>query len=445
MEFYCESCLGVVAQTHEQNRASKKCSSCGTRSECISKIDIVEISKNVIGRAFRWLSAEQLTKTGIPSDCNTVPTLATIAIECALRGAKSDVLQIVLDGFADKRGTLPLFFKIEHYAQTDWLRFATEIHAHSRFFSTLTYDELMSIFSFLKDDELRAQVTSIQSKKDASKAFVRARLASTVDELKRILAAPGRELGPPPAGLASSGRLNPAGIPVFYGASDIKTAITELRPQVGEFAVSAEFVPLLDMTLLDLEKVKKFADRIEEQADDEGPASRHYVQFRRRASFLRYFVKQMKIPIGTNSQAAGYLASQVISEFLSEQESFGIHGIKYQSVQRGNAKFSYNVALFQQYSTLDKASLDARGPSVSVSMKGSPFSLSDDQVLVFAGSSSYNASEAESGEQIIAEYGRASTPALRIVTESIRVNYCMPTPANYADIPLEPWSEADTT
>lgn len=42
-----------------------------------------------------------------------------------------------------------------------------------------------------------------------------------------------QEMGPPPARLAQEGRLNPGGIPYLYLASDIETAIAEVRPWIG--------------------------------------------------------------------------------------------------------------------------------------------------------------------------------------------------------------------
>src|SRR5689334_15200160 len=41
---------------------------------------------------------------------------------------------------------------------------------------------------------------------------------------------PGESMGPPPIDRATAGRLNPLGIPFFYGALDRETAMAEVRP-----------------------------------------------------------------------------------------------------------------------------------------------------------------------------------------------------------------------
>ncbi|MCK6091590.1 RES family NAD+ phosphorylase [Micrococcus endophyticus] len=49
------------------------------------------------------------------------------------------------------------------------------------------------------------------------------------------------EMGAPPKEQATHGRANPAGIPVLYLASDLETAVSEVRPHVGEVVSVATF------------------------------------------------------------------------------------------------------------------------------------------------------------------------------------------------------------
>lgn len=50
---------------------------------------------------------------------------------------------------------------------------------------------------------------------------------------------PADQMGAPPSHLATAGRLNPAGIPYLYAASDKLTAIAEIRPWVGAYLTTA--------------------------------------------------------------------------------------------------------------------------------------------------------------------------------------------------------------
>jgi hypothetical protein len=61
-----------------------------------------------------------------------------------------------------------------------------------------------------------------------------------------------RWLGSPPPEVAPAGRASTAGIPVFYGASDAKTAAAETRPTRGDRVWVADWRPDAALTLLDL-------------------------------------------------------------------------------------------------------------------------------------------------------------------------------------------------
>lgn len=60
--------------------------------------------------------------------------------------------------------------------------------------------------------------------------FIRARVFQDADQLKRALIAPDLELGPPPPRLGRAGRLNAAGVSIFYGAESKQVAVAEVRP-----------------------------------------------------------------------------------------------------------------------------------------------------------------------------------------------------------------------
>ena len=67
-----------------------------------------------------------------------------------------------------------------------------------------------------------------------------------------ILASLSSQLGPPPSDKATAGRMNAEGIPVFYGALEEETCVSEVRAPVGSFLVLVKFDLLNPIRVLDL-------------------------------------------------------------------------------------------------------------------------------------------------------------------------------------------------
>lgn len=70
----------------------------------------------------------------------------------------------------------------------------------------------------------------------------------------------GEGISNPPIHLATSERFNRSHYSYLYLASDINTAISETRPEVGEMCSVAKFEASKNLRLLDLTKNKKFED-----------------------------------------------------------------------------------------------------------------------------------------------------------------------------------------
>ncbi|MDX6306768.1 MAG: hypothetical protein QOI77_3737 [Blastocatellia bacterium] len=111
----------------------------------------------------------------------------------------------------------------------DWRRFVEYLRHTNRFALT---DSWRSFMNRLIDTATKRVATIALGSE-----FFRARqgIAWVEEEFGGERPAPysKQEMGPPPARLAQGGRLNPGGIPYLYLASDIKTAIAEVRPWIG--------------------------------------------------------------------------------------------------------------------------------------------------------------------------------------------------------------------
>lgn len=152
---------------------------------------------------------------------------------------------------------------------------------------------------------------------DSSEVWFRARVCPDPDE-------PGfseREMGPPPAEASSGGRVNPAGIPYFYVASSRKTAIAEIRPDVGSRVTVAEFGALTG-AVCDLRAPK---DAISPLLLDDAERIRTLADV---IAFLEVFAEEISRPVLPRKAAVDYVPLQYVCEFL---KALGFAGIVFNS------------------------------------------------------------------------------------------------------------------
>lgn len=153
----------------------------------------------------------------------------------------------------------------------------------------------------------------------------RARRADTEAEALRTIKNPAANLGPPAPHLAVAGRMNPAGIPVFYGALSEDTALAEVRPSVGSLVVVSGFRPSKRLRLLDLSQIgigftgSIFAPGYEDRAA--------------RRRFLEGFHTLIARPIQPHQEALEYIPTQAVAEYVSHV--LELDGILYASAQVG--------------------------------------------------------------------------------------------------------------
>jgi len=156
-------------------------------------------------------------------------------------------------------------------------------------------------------------------------AIYRARRADSENEAKKFLRNPKKELIPPESQKAIAGRMNPAGITVFYGALAEETAIAEIRPFVGSLIVVGEFKATRKLSLLNLPRLwygfsgSIFNPEYEQKAD--------------RLHFLQSFHALIAKPVLPSEESLEYLPTQAVAEYVAE--ILGFDGIIYASAQLG--------------------------------------------------------------------------------------------------------------
>jgi hypothetical protein len=155
--------------------------------------------------------------------------------------------------------------------------------------------------------------------------FWRVRVHSRKESLNRA-----SEFTSPPASKALiPNRMSPSGIPMFYGADDLATAVEETIDPTdirGKLASAVAFQSLVPLNILDLTavptKIGFFSDLTR--------------AVREAVSFLRAFTQDISRRVKKDgSQQIDYVPTQVFTEFIRYQaktpQGERFHGIKYQS------------------------------------------------------------------------------------------------------------------
>lgn len=229
--------------------------------------------------------------------------------------------------------------------QEDWRNFERSIQNEARFFSRSAATHLAKVFG--KIDSLKT-ITDLPLVVDAGPQLslshlYRARVFQSDAPLLNALCHPDKELGPPPARIATAGRMNAQGISVFYGATSIESAVAEVRPPVGSRVVVAKFTILRALRLLDLTSL--------EHAHDTGSIFDLTLKNRlERVAFLRSVGKRMTRAVMPDDQSLDYLATQAIADFLATENEPALDGIIFPSAQ---AKAGRNVVLFHKASKVE--------------------------------------------------------------------------------------------
>ena len=208
----------------------------------------------------------------------------------------------------------------------DWSEFQYRVCHERRFF----------------DDAARAYLAEILGEPDSEKAnelptielgpgtniesIFRARRVESGVTVGAIRQHPARELGPPSAKVASAGRMNPAGISVFYGALSEDTAIAEVRPSVGSLVVIGRFSSSRVLRLLDLTQIGIGFTASIFRSDCK--------QRMTRLRFLEAFHALIARPVQPHEELINYIPTQAVAEYVANV--LGFDGMLYASAQLGS-------------------------------------------------------------------------------------------------------------
>ncbi|WP_372808116.1 RES family NAD+ phosphorylase [Pontiella sp.] len=140
----------------------------------------------------------------------------------------------------------------------------------------------------------------------------------------------------PPPDKASEGRINPKGIPCFYAADSIETAVSEMRPWIGELISVAFFRPFATLSAIDLTNDIESPLALKICMRKELPASPAEIETQLWSELNHAFSQ----PVSNTTEVAEYAPTQIISEWL---KSWGYDGVVYKSSIHTDGK---NYAFF---------------------------------------------------------------------------------------------------
>jgi len=231
-----------------------------------------------------------------------------------------------------------------------WATFVTSLKKESRYINNTVKATLDGIFKgldTLQTGGKRTVITGGGPGTDIAHLY-RARWSRNPKELEQFITIPDRELGPPPHQFSGANRMSPRGISVFYGASSVDTAISEIRPPVGSSVVSAKFKIIRSLRLLNLPALEDILDR-GSMLDPE------YIVRREQATFLKTLTNWIVKPVLPGEEDFSYIPTQVIAEYLADSEQLNLDGILYPSVQLDGSLTgeNYNVVLFRKASRVN--------------------------------------------------------------------------------------------
>ncbi len=152
--------------------------------------------------------------------------------------------------------------------------------------------------------------------------------------------AAARELGTPPEKHASQSRMSPAGIPMFYGATDQATAHAETVTDDTEAATAATFTTTRAARIVDLDRLPRVPSLFD--------LSEQAIKSRPSLGFLAGFRYDVSAQIERDDRIhIEYVPTQVVCEYLRyvfrDAEGQPVDGLGWESSQRPGG---HNIVLF---------------------------------------------------------------------------------------------------
>lgn len=220
-----------------------------------------------------------------------------------------------------------------------WDRCERSLRTEVRHFNGQVESVLRSMFDRLTQYTTRdgRPVVVNAGPKEPVASLFRARVFHSDAELTRALKYPEEKIGPPPSSNRPN-RMSAQGLSVFYGATQQRVALAEVRAPAQSRVMIGHFDLVRQIRLLDLAALRSIYV-------DGSLLDPEYDTRLRKALFLDRLSQQMTQPVTPDDGLLGYLITQVIADYLADRAEPALDGILYPSVQASGGR---NAVLFHK-------------------------------------------------------------------------------------------------
>ena len=244
-------------------------------------------------------------------------------------------------------GEEPFFLRGQKYVQNTWRTpeydarwdsLLEQLKHRRRFFNGSAKELFADLFAGVERRTCRTRKEEDRNvvwNLPQGSVLYRARICKSSNDLKDALFDPFKNVGPLPPEKASAGRMNPEGIPVFYGSLDWQTCVAETRPAIGNDTAVIKLVTTRVLRLLDFNSLgKSYLPLSYFQPDFAAQCAK--------GEFISRLQRRISEPI-VPGREADYIITQTLAEYLAHVHDHPFDGILFDSVQR---KEGTNIALF---------------------------------------------------------------------------------------------------
>jgi len=360
----CWQCIGedIVSTEIRAEQPRRICSYCGSRRPAIFIEDLArrvdQVFQNIVGEAESGFVVRDGNPDWAP-DGDYPSNLMTEILEADTDEIGRDLVSVLahhyrfdvnnggFDYYDDTSDSYTILDAEDEWFGRGWESFCDELKHQRRFFLDQSAHVLDEIFSPILREEWPpgSAIRTIGPDTDNTHIF-RAREASERGEQEKIYRQRRRQLGAPPPGIAGSGRMNAAGISVFYGSFDRDTCVAELRTSVGGYAIAGRFEILRPLRVLDLTLLEADPERL-------SYFHAHYTERMAYSAFMRGFHAEIRRAVIPGRETLDYLPTQVIAEYLWSRADPSIDGIVFGSAQITDS--ANNVVLFPHAASVEGA------------------------------------------------------------------------------------------
>lgn len=255
-----------------------------------------------------------------------------------------------------------------------WRRFREAILHRQRFFNDSAKEFLAEIFNGIQNQsDIDNKPAFYRLVPGEETVFYRARIVPNDDAFLEIEKNPSAMMGPPPPSLRKAGRMNAAGIAVFYGATEKDTAVAELRPAVGSLISLAAFRVHRSINVLDLTRFTRPGQQLDIFARNQMVRATQW-------AFMQSFASEISQPILPGDEHLEYVPAQVVAEYLTSTSvrwrgtDVTPDAIIFRSAQRDGGR---NIAVMGDAAMIDQPASADRKRDAKATREGDDFEFLD--------------------------------------------------------------------